>query len=85
MFWSYDQSLSAHDSLDNYNAEIKDFSSKHKQTLNHPFKSVNQGFDIVSSADGLFRIYSGMNLQVERCNFIEMYFNTILAAKFIQN
>lgn len=62
VFWSYDQSLSAHDSLDNYNAEIKDFildfSSKHKQTLNHPFKSVNQGFDIVSSADGLFRIYS---------------------------
>ena len=53
---------SAYDSLEVSNINIKnyvlEFSSKNKKTLKHPFSSIKKGFDILSSADGLFRIYS---------------------------
>ena len=62
LFWSDDQSLTSYDSLNKYNTNFQnfiiDFSSKNSKTLSYPFKSNGGGFDIVSSQDGNFRIYT---------------------------
>lgn len=62
LFWSDDQSLTAYDSLNKYNTNFQNFiiyfSSKNSKSLSYPFKINSGGFDIVSSQDGNFRIYT---------------------------
>lgn len=62
LFWSEDQSETSYDSLDKYNRKFQnliiDFSSKNPKTLAYPFDTDKAGFNIVSSKDGNFRIYT---------------------------
>jgi hypothetical protein len=61
IFWSDDQSETAYDSLAKYNKEfetfILNFTSQNPKTLTHNFNKI-KGLNIISSEDGLFRIYT---------------------------
>ncbi len=62
IFWSESSSDKAYDSLTKYNNEfekfILDFTSKNPKTITHSFDKVKVGLNIISSEDGLFRIYN---------------------------
>lgn len=60
--WSRSQTEKSYDSLEKYNQELEDlilnFSSKNPKTLSYKFDDSRAGLNIVTSADGLFRIYT---------------------------
>ena len=62
IFWSENQNDQAYDSLSKYNNEfeklILNFSSKNTNTLSYKFNKIKVGLNIVTSTDGLFRIYT---------------------------
>ena len=62
IFWSDDQSKTAYDSLAKYNKEfekfILNFTSNSPKTLIHNFNIIKVGLNIITSEDGLFRIYT---------------------------
>lgn len=67
MKWSSSQIATSYDSLAKYNKELEDlilsFTSKNPKTLNHQFNTKNSDLNIVTSSDGLFRIYSWNTLE----------------------
>jgi hypothetical protein len=62
IFWSDDQRATAYDSLEKYNTEfekfILNFTSKNPKTLTHNFNKIKVGLNVITSEDGLFRIYT---------------------------
>ena len=62
IFWSDNHTDSSYDSLAKYNKEfeklILNFTSKTPKTLTYTFNEIKVGLKIISSPDGLFRIYT---------------------------
>lgn len=65
--WSHSQDEKSYDSLARYNKELEElilnFTAKNAKTLSHQFDKTKVGLDIVTSGDGLFRIYTWNTLE----------------------
>lgn len=62
IFWSDNHTETSYDSLAKYNKEfetfILNFTSTNPKTLTHSFNKIKMDLDVISSPDGLFRIYT---------------------------
>ncbi|HWW38106.1 hypothetical protein [Pedobacter sp.] len=65
--WSHSQDEKSYDSLAKYNKGLEElilnFTAKNPKTLRHQFDRTKVGLDIVTSGDGLFRIYTWNTLE----------------------
>ncbi|PTX11947.1 hypothetical protein [Sphingobacterium faecium] len=73
--WSDSHDDKAYDSLVYYNQELEkfilDFTSNNSKTLQYPFKNIRDNIDIVTSKDGLFRIYTWNTLEGGTMQFFQ--------------
>lgn len=85
IFWSENQSENAYDSLVIYNKVfekfILNFTSKNTETLTHNFKKIKNGLNIISSEDGLFRIYTWNTLEGGTMQFYRNVFQYNIGGK----
>lgn len=73
--WSQSRDDKAYDSLAYYNRKLEelilDFTSKNNKTLHYPFKNLGNAVQIVTSEDGLFRIYTWNTLEGGTMQFFQ--------------
>ncbi|MBC8988160.1 hypothetical protein H9X96_20595 [Pedobacter sp. N36a] len=65
--WSHSQEEKSYDSLARYNKELEllilKFTANNPKTLSHKFDKTKVGLDMLTSTDGLFRIYTWNTLE----------------------
>lgn len=83
--WSHSQEEKSYDSLAKYNKELEvlilEFTANNPKTLSHQFDKEKVGLDLLTSDDGLFRIYTWNTLEGGTMQYFRSVYQYNVAGK----